>query len=162
MSMTTYARMIDGKVAQIIPPLKDERGQEVPIDSRFPPEFVAQLVVWPIQTEAPDPPTHPQLWERAIAEMRTLRQPILLVLDGLQASAVTFAMSAVDPDEIEQAKARAQVIETAKQGLRDITKLDLSSCTTYEEMRATVGAAYASLAASLPADIRLSFKEATQ
>jgi hypothetical protein len=98
----------------------------------------------------PSQPTHAQLWERAIAEMRALRQPILDVLDGLQASALVL-------DNAD----RAQVIETAKQGLRDITKLNLASCATYDEMRLMVGAAYAALAASLPPDIRQSFKEAT-
>jgi len=99
----------------------------------------------------PPEPTHAQLWERAIAEMRSLRQPILEVLDGLQSSALTLV-------DVE----RAQVIETAKQGLRDITKLDLSDCTTYEEMRAAVGSAYYALVATLPADIKAAFKEATQ
>lgn len=103
------------------------------------------------QALQPPPPTHEQLWERAITEMRALRQPILDVLDGLQATATALNQ----PD-------RALLIETAKQGLRDITKLDLSACTTYEEMRATVGVSYAALVASLPADIRLAFKEATQ
>lgn len=92
-----------------------------------------------------------RLWERAISEMRALRQPILVVLDGLQSSALT----------LEQVS-RAQVIEDAKQGLRDITKLDLSACTSYEEMRAAVGAAYYALAAALPADLRQAFSEATR
>jgi len=100
---------------------------------------------------APPEPTHAQLWERAIAEMRAQRQPILDVLDGLQSSALVLGQTS-----------RAQVIETAKQGLRDITKLNLSECTTYEEMQQTVMAAYFALAAALPSDIRLLFKEATQ
>lgn len=148
--MTTYARMIDGVIAQIIPPIFDDKGNEVPIASRFPPEVVEQLVEHPPR-EVPPEPTHAQLWERAIAEMRTMRQPIILVLDGLQSSALTL-------NDTE----RAQVIETAKQGLRDITKLNLSDCTTYEEMRAAVGAAYYALAAALPIDIRIAFAEATQ
>ena len=99
----------------------------------------------------PPQPTHAQLWERAIAEMRRLRQPILDVLDGLQASAVALSNTE-----------RAQVIETAKQGLRDITKLDLSACATFEEMGAVVMTAYASLVSTLPPDLKLAFKEATQ
>lgn len=149
--MKTYARMIDGRVAQIISALIDANGAEVPLDARFPPEVVAQLVEYPPRPEPPPEPTHAQLWERAISEMRTLRQPILLVLDGLQSSALTL-------EDVE----RAQVIETAKQGLRDITKLNLADCTTYEEMRLKVGMAYASLVATLPADIKAAFKEATK
>lgn len=160
--MTTYARMIDGFIAQIFSPIFDDKGNEVPIESRFPPEVLAQLVEHPPRAEPPPVPTHLQLWERAISEMRTMRQPIILVLDGLQGSALTTAMTATDPEEIEQAQVRAQVIETAKKGLRDITKLNLSDCTTYEEMRARVGAAYYALAAALPADIRLAFAEATK
>ena len=97
----------------------------------------------------PPEPSHAELWERAISEMRALRQPILDVLDGLQASANTLAQTE-----------RAQVIETAKQGLRDITKLNLSNCTTYAQMRQAVGIAYASLVATLPLDIRQAFKDA--
>jgi hypothetical protein len=149
--VTTYARMIDGQVAQIIPPIFDDKGSEVPIESRFPPEVVEQLVEYPPRAEPTPAPTHAQLWERAIAEMRALRQPILLVLDGLQSSAMALDQ-----------KDRALVIETAKQGLRDITKLDLSGLTTYDEMRAAVGAAYYTLVASLPTDIKVAFKEATQ
>lgn len=92
-----------------------------------------------------------RLWERAIAEMRVQRKPILDVLDGLQSSALVLGQTS-----------RAQVIETAKQGLRDITKLNLSTCATYEEMQQAVMAAYFALAAALPSDIRLLFKEATQ
>lgn len=99
----------------------------------------------------PAEPTHAQLWERAIAEMRVQRQPILDVLDGLQSSALVLEQTS-----------RAQVIETAKQGLRDITKLNLSDCTTYEEMQQTVLATYLTLASALPTDIRILFKEATQ
>jgi hypothetical protein len=102
------------------------------------------------QPAVPPEPSHAELWERAITETRALRQPILEVLDGLQASALTLGETS-----------KAQVIETAKQGLRDITKLDLSGCATYVEMRQAVGAAYYALAAALPADIRQAFSEAT-
>lgn len=101
--------------------------------------------------EVPAGPTHAQLWERAIAEMRRLRQPILDVLDGLQASAVTLGQTD-----------RAESIETAKQGLRDITKIDLSSCNTFEEMGVAVLSAYAVIVSALPSDIRAAFKEVTQ
>jgi hypothetical protein len=94
---------------------------------------------------------HALLWERAIAEMRRLRQPILDVLDGLQASANTTGPIS-----------RAQVIETAKQSLRDITKLDLSQCATFEEMGVVVLTAYASIVSVLPSDIKAAFKEVTE
>jgi hypothetical protein len=99
----------------------------------------------------PEQPSHAQLWERAITEMRRLRQPILDVLDGLQSSAVALKQ-----------EARATAIETAKQGLRDITKLDLSACTTFEEMGVAVLSAYAAIVSVLPSDVRAAFREVTQ
>lgn len=99
----------------------------------------------------PGHPTHAQLWERAITEMRRLRQPILDVLDGLQSSA----------NSLKQEE-RATAIETAKQALRDITKIDLSGCATFEEMGVVVLTRYAVIVSALPADIRNTFKEVTQ
>lgn len=99
----------------------------------------------------PPEPSHAQLWERAIAEMRRLRQPILDVLDGLQASAVALKQ-----------EERATAIETAKQGLRDITKIDLSGCATFEEMGVVALTRYAVIVSALPSDIRNTFKEVTQ
>lgn len=142
--------MIDGLVAQIIPPVLDDRGNEVPIESRFAPEVVAQLVEYPPKPEAPVL-TMEQMVELALTEIRTKRQPIIQVLDGLQSSANSL-----------QDYPRALSIEVAKQGLRDLTKLNLFGCTTYEEMQQTVLAAYLSIASALPADIRVAFAEATK
>ena len=131
--------------------IRRDDGAFIPLDPDNP-DYRAYLA-WVAEGNTPalpPEPTHAQLWERAIAEMRTLRQPILDVLDGLQASALALSQ-----------QERADVIETAKQGLRDITKLDLSACPTYDQMRATVATAYAALAGSLPADSRQAFKDAT-
>ena len=109
-------------------------------------------MAWLALGNTPDAPPVPSIQEltlRAVAETRVQRQPIIEILDGLQASALTKGEAT-----------RAQVIETAKQGLRDITNLDLTTCTTYEEMRLKVKTAYFQLAAALPADLRLAFKEA--
>lgn len=132
--------------------VRREDGASIPLDDSNADyrEFL-RWVAEGNEPAAPGQPSHAQLWERAIAEMRTLRQPILDVLDGLQSSALVLGQTT-----------RAQVIETAKQGLRDITKLNLSACTTHEEMQQTVMTAYLSLASALPTDIRILFKEATQ
>lgn len=98
----------------------------------------------------PPQPTVAELIVRAVAEIRVQRQPIIEILDGLQASALTKGEAT-----------RAQVIETAKQGLRDLTNIDLTTCASYDEMRVKVKNAYYALAAALPADLRLAFKEAT-
>lgn len=42
--MKTYARINAGVVVEIIEPMTDVRGQEIPISERFHPDFVATLV----------------------------------------------------------------------------------------------------------------------
>lgn len=84
-----------------------------------------------------------------IDQARTIRQEIINLLDGMQASAMTLGNTA-----------RAQVIETAKQGLRDITKTDLSACTTADQMKAVIMLRYRVIASALPADVITAFKVA--
>jgi len=96
-------------------------------------------------------PTHLDLVAQALAETRAQRQPIISVLDGLQASALVKADAAT-----------ATEIETAKQALRDITKVDLSACVTYDDMKAAMLAAYRAIAAAAPASVQLAFAGALQ
>lgn len=127
-----------------------EDGACIPMDERNS-DYMAFLD-WEAAGGVASPPPQPTLAElilRAVAEIRTQRQPIIEILDGLQASSLTKGEAS-----------RAQVIETAKQGLRDLTNIDLTTCTTYDEMRLKVKAAYYALAAALPADLRQAFKEA--
>lgn len=91
-------------------------------------------------------PTKVELAAYALAATRIQRQPIMGILDGLQASANTKA------DTV-----RATAIETAKQGLRDITKLDLTLYTTADAMKVAVMTQYKALAAALPVDVRTAF-----
>ncbi|GJH14957.1 hypothetical protein CBA19CS22_00465 [Caballeronia novacaledonica] len=42
--MKTYARIEEGVVAEIIKPMVDAEGNEIPIEARFHPDFVAALV----------------------------------------------------------------------------------------------------------------------
>lgn len=44
MAAQTYALLQDGLVSEIIPPFQNESGDYVPIDERYVPEFVAQMV----------------------------------------------------------------------------------------------------------------------
>lgn len=142
--MTTYARVLNGRLLEEIAPAFDEAGQEIDIQLRFHPDFVASLVVYDPAAypppEPPPPPTHAELLKQAITQIRQERQPILGVLDGLQASYIT-----------KDDKATAIVIEVAKQALRDITKVDLSACETLAEMKAVVLARYAQIASASPA-----------
>lgn len=139
--MKTFARMIDGRRAQIIAAQFGADGVEVPLEQRFDPEFVAQLVEYdPDQRAEPPPPTHAELVEEAKAQIRAERQPILSVLDGLQSTALT-----------KGSQATADIIETAKQALRDITKVDLSACETLADMKVVVMNRYAQIASASPA-----------
>lgn len=88
----------------------------------------------------PPLPSHAALVTQTLIAARAKRQPIIGVLDGLQASALAKGDSAT-----------ALMIETVKQGLRDITKVDLSACATEAEMRAAVMTAYAALVTANPA-----------
>jgi hypothetical protein len=54
--MKTYARIVSGAVFEIIDPVSDASGNEVPIDERFTPEFVATLV--DITDVSPRPDQH--------------------------------------------------------------------------------------------------------
>lgn len=104
---------------------------------------------------APTAPTAAQIHDELVAEAlddtRIQRQPIISILDGLQSSALAKGDAAT-----------ATEIETAKQSLRDITKVDLSGCTTYDDMKAAMLTAYRAIAAAAPASVQLAFTGALQ
>ena len=89
--------------------------------------------------------------DSAVSAIRAERQKIIGVLDGLQASALAAADTATTVG-----------IEAAKQGLRDLTKIDLSDCATQEQMRLKVMRAYRAIVAAAPANVVLAFKEVLQ
>ncbi|CAN7330310.1 hypothetical protein LJR084_001935 [Variovorax sp. LjRoot84] len=128
---------------------------QLPDDFEFP--TVPCWVIGGAISQSPSPgvtptgPTHAELVDRARAETRAQRLPIMSVLDGLQISAVTLGDGA-----------RAMVIETAKAGLRGLTEVDLSACVTFEDMRLAVKARYIEIAGAVPVDIRKAFAEALQ
>lgn len=92
-----------------------------------------------------------QLLDSAVSSIRMERQKIIGVLDGLQASALATGDSIT-----------ASGIETAKQGLRDITKIDLSDCITQDDMRIKVKLQYHALVAAAPANVIVAFREVIQ
>ena len=92
-----------------------------------------------------------QLLESAVNTIRLERQKIIGVLDGLQASALARGDTSA-----------ASGIEAAKQGLRDLTKIDLSDCATQEQMRLKVMQAYRAIVAVAPANVILAFREVLQ
>lgn len=100
-------------------------------------------------------PTLADLAGATLAKARAQRLPIMQVLDGLQASAIvnaTTVLVGAVPTPL------AQVIEELKQGLRDITAIDLSACATKAEMEQAVYSAYVALAASAPAQVQSAFQ----
>lgn len=97
----------------------------------------------------PPTPTFADNKTAALLEARTMRQPIIGMLDGLQSSANTTG------DAV-----RAVAIEAAKAGLRDITKIDLSKYDNAAAMKAAILARYKGIAAALPGDIRIAFAQA--
>lgn len=136
-----------------------EDGVYIPLDPANP--DYARYLEWIAQGNTPGEPPEPSIASlivSAVAEIRLQRQPIIEILDGLQGSELTAVAAGGDAAPIHLA--RAQAIDVAKQGLRDLTNIDLTTCTTYEEMRLKVKTAYYALAAALPADLRLAFKEA--
>lgn len=98
----------------------------------------------------PPQPTLAELLELAKDQIRRDRQPIISILDGLQASSIAKGDAAT-----------ALVIEVAKQALRDLTKIDLSACQTLAEMKQVVLLRYAQIASASPA-LKLAFAEATK
>lgn len=102
-----------------------------------------------IEVEVALAPSLSVLSAEVISLARSQRGPIIAMLDGMQASAITLADMP-----------RAQLIETAKQALRDITKVDLSQCADAAAMKVVIMTRYKAIAAALPADIRTSFAQA--
>jgi hypothetical protein len=82
------------------------------------------------------------------ASARQIRLPIIGILDGMQASALTAG-------DLPLAKS----IEVAKVGLKDITKVDLSACKTADEMQIVILLAYQSIALTLPVAARTAFAQ---
>lgn len=98
-----------------------------------------------------------ELIAATMAKARTMRFDILKVLDGLQTSAMVTAATVLVGDP-PASQPLALVIEQLKQGLRDLPQtVDLSACTTREEMESVVLAAYYTLASSAPAQVRGAF-----
>jgi hypothetical protein len=97
---------------------------------------------------SPASPTHADLVDTALTTARQIRAPIIGILDGMQASALTL-------DDL----AGAQAIEAAKSGLKNITKVDLSGCTTLDEMRLVIKTAYLDIARAVPPSVQSAFSE---
>jgi hypothetical protein len=105
--------------------------------------------------EPPPGPTHAQMAAAVLAKARSMRLPIMQVLDGMQASALvnatTVLVNAV-PTPL------AAVIETCKQALKDLPQaVNLSACTTRQQMELVVLQAYQAIVLAAPPEIKSAF-----
>lgn len=112
--MTTYARIINGIMVERIDPLLDEYGNEIPIDRRFHPDFVAQLtqidIDNPPPTQLPPEPT-PDWRPQAIADFNVMRKSYMDTLTSMQ---IDYQAQGKD--------ANAAAVLAAKQALKDLDK----------------------------------------
>ena len=92
--MKTYARMDAGRLAEIIPPMADENGREIPIEERFHPDIVSQLVEYDPANPPPPPP-------RVVAPL-PVEQRIAALRSGVQAH-LDAAAQALGYDDIKTA-----------------------------------------------------------
>ncbi len=105
-----------------------------------------------IEAARPLPPPEPtiaDLQAAALAQVRTLRTGFLNVLDGLQSSALATGNAEL-----------ATQLETAKQGARDITKVDVSTCKTAGDIANAYKTAWATVAAGAPDSVKRLYAEA--
>jgi hypothetical protein len=92
-------------------------------------------------------PTQAQLIAATLAKARQMRLDIFKVLDGLQVSALVNADTTL-----------AQQIEASKQALRDLPgSVDLSQCTTQQQMEGVVLQAYQAIVLAAPPEIKSAF-----
>ncbi len=100
-------------------------------------------------------PTHAQLAAATLAKARALRPPIMSILDGMQASALTNATTILVD---QQPVALSAVIEDCKQALKDLpTAVDLSAATTQQQMEYIVLLAYKAIVQAAPPEIKSAF-----
>lgn len=100
-------------------------------------------------------PTHAELVAKTLTKARMLRVPIMSILDGMQASALVNASTI----QVEgQPVSLAAVIEDCKQALKDLPQqVDLSQCTTQQQMEQLVLQAYVAIVAAAPPEIKSAF-----
>lgn len=165
--MKTYARIDAGLVVELF----DTDGD---ITTMFHPSLVwvdagtsGAQVGWGYAVGVFSPPsptpaqTRAQLIAQVLADVRLQRIPVMRTLDGLQSTANSEAVAALIANDAVTAAAKRDTsanIETAKQGLRDATNLDLTPYSTYDEMRLAFKAYYANLVQGASPDVVLAFR----
>lgn len=98
--MKTYARVVDGRVVEVIEPVALDDGTEVPIAERFHPDVVAQLVECSAdqQVDQPEAPTP------APARQVTMRQARLALRRAGLLSKVSEAIASLPSPQRDDAQ----------------------------------------------------------
>jgi hypothetical protein len=104
---------------------------------------------WVAAGNTPDPvdvPSVSAMGISSIARVRAIRALLFPTLAGLQSEALARGVTA-----------DAMAIAVVQQGCRDITKTDLSSCTTQAQIDTAFKAAWATIASAAPLTVKLAF-----
>lgn len=98
---------------------------------------------------------HPRLVEKTMAKARALRAPIKSLLSEMQASATAKGtLIVVNGESVRLDLA----IENCKQALLDLPQtVDLSQCTTQQQMELTILMAYKAIVDAAPPEIKSAF-----
>lgn len=110
--MKTYARIVDGRVAEIIPEIITVDGVDVPLAERYHPDFIAVLVEYD-PANPPVPPVEPTPVPVVPAAV-TARQARLALLAADQLSAVASAIAALPDGQREAAQIEWEYASTVE------------------------------------------------
>jgi hypothetical protein len=179
--MTTYARIDDGKVVEIIEPLvldfpetmPSEDGaepttaivsREVPINERYHPDFVATLV------DVSGVPGVEVGWSydgRTFAAPIPYTEPVAAALARalidirVQRAPILNALAGIGYDAlVANDAATSAAVSQARNDLKNIAALPaLLAAATYDDMKAAVLTEYRRIAANAPAGVQSAFRE---
>jgi hypothetical protein len=103
--MRLYQRVIDGRLAQVIAPVFDASGNEIPLEMRFPADVLAQIVVQDASVEPPAPSVQERIASlQAAVQMHLDAQARALGYDDLK-TAATYAEEPAVPRFQEEGRA---------------------------------------------------------
>jgi hypothetical protein len=98
--MKTYARMVDGIVAEVIPETVAVNGADVPLEQRYPAAFIALLVDY----DPANPPAPPPAPPAPVPTQVSMRQARLALLAAGKLPAVDTAIAALASPQKEEAQ----------------------------------------------------------
>lgn len=175
--MKTYARMEDGLAVELIEPLLDENGQEVPIAERFHPDFLDTLVEYdpttpPVQPQEPTLEALQAMWTAAATAKRwevetsgiTLPGGIKIGTDKDDQARVTSVVGVIGLTELTTVKFKAASgwVDMSIDQVRAVAKaiaLHVQACFNAEYAHHETIAALATLEAAQGYDVDAGWPE---